>query len=437
MMANGGNKPRTSRRKRINLSGSESLSKESEEKSSKEKESKKAKTDKQNEKKSESKKNSKDSKQKTDKQDDKKSSESKNSSDDPGEGTSHGSNDSQKPSSSPGERNEASSPEPGCSICLGQLENKSFTDSCFHMFCFVCLLEWSKVKAVCPLCKQPFKSIIHNVRSVQDYDQYYLQSTEDNNRNELTMVYGDTAGLPRNFHYRTTQGTERWLLRQQREQERQVRLLQRPTRINTRENWQRMRQAATSAFRSRVYAYDMRVAADESNSNRRLRSRNISPEFFRRNEAQTHRLVPWLNRELNVLLNNHEDHVQFVLELIVELIKRFEIQSEEMFQHIQAFTGARTEHFVHEFYNFARSPYDMAAYDRHAVYDEPELPVHTIDSSSSSSSSIGSIVAGTGARATAASTFEFPRTQSALLHTGCSAVVELQYADRMSMQHPQ
>eukprot|EP00918_Siedleckia_nematoides_P096899 GHVU01212542.1.p3 GENE.GHVU01212542.1~~GHVU01212542.1.p3 ORF type:complete len:123 (-),score=5.73 GHVU01212542.1:71-439(-) len=59
------------------------------------------------------------------------------------------------------------------------------------------------------------------------------------------------------------------------------------------------------------------------------------------------------------------------------------------------------------------------------------------NSSSSSSSSIGSIVAGTGARATAASTFEFPRTQSALLHTGCSAVVELQYADRMSMQHPQ
>lgn len=37
------------------------------------------------------------------------------------------------------------SPEPNCSICLGALENKSFTDSCFHMFCFVCLQEWSKV----------------------------------------------------------------------------------------------------------------------------------------------------------------------------------------------------------------------------------------------------------------------------------------------------
>ena len=37
------------------------------------------------------------------------------------------------------------SPDPGCSICLGQIENMSYTDSCFHKFCFTCLLEWSKV----------------------------------------------------------------------------------------------------------------------------------------------------------------------------------------------------------------------------------------------------------------------------------------------------
>ena len=41
------------------------------------------------------------------------------------------------------------SPEPGCAICLGQIENMSYTDSCFHKFCFTCLLEWSKVSSVC------------------------------------------------------------------------------------------------------------------------------------------------------------------------------------------------------------------------------------------------------------------------------------------------
>lgn len=33
-----------------------------------------------------------------------------------------------------------------CAICLEQLTDKSFTNSCLHMFCFHCLLAWSKVK---------------------------------------------------------------------------------------------------------------------------------------------------------------------------------------------------------------------------------------------------------------------------------------------------
>ena len=37
------------------------------------------------------------------------------------------------------------SPDPTCAICLGQIENMSYTDSCLHKFCFTCLLEWSKV----------------------------------------------------------------------------------------------------------------------------------------------------------------------------------------------------------------------------------------------------------------------------------------------------
>lgn len=69
----------------------------------------------------------------------------------------------------------ASSPPPNCSICLGGLINTSYTDSCMHQFCFACLLQWSKIKTECPLCKQTFKSIIHNVRSNEDYDQYHVQ----------------------------------------------------------------------------------------------------------------------------------------------------------------------------------------------------------------------------------------------------------------------
>jgi E3 ubiquitin-protein ligase Topors len=45
-------------------------------------------------------------------------------------------------------RSRCSSPEPNCAICLGDLENMSYTDSCFHKFCFTCLVEWSKVRRV-------------------------------------------------------------------------------------------------------------------------------------------------------------------------------------------------------------------------------------------------------------------------------------------------
>lgn len=39
------------------------------------------------------------------------------------------------------------SPPPNCSICLGRVKSKCFTDSCMHQFCFSCLLEWSKVRS--------------------------------------------------------------------------------------------------------------------------------------------------------------------------------------------------------------------------------------------------------------------------------------------------
>ena len=52
----------------------------------------------------------------------------------------------QKKHSSKTDQDDRSSPEPNCAICLCKLNNKSFTDSCLHQFCFKCLLEWSKVQ---------------------------------------------------------------------------------------------------------------------------------------------------------------------------------------------------------------------------------------------------------------------------------------------------
>lgn len=58
-----------------------------------------------------------------------------------------------------------SSPPPKCAICLGKCRQKCYTDSCRHQFCYRCLLEWSKIKAECPLCKQVFRSIIYDQKN--------------------------------------------------------------------------------------------------------------------------------------------------------------------------------------------------------------------------------------------------------------------------------
>ncbi|ESP05257.1 hypothetical protein LOTGIDRAFT_208267, partial [Lottia gigantea] len=280
------------------------------------------------------------------------------------------------------------SPDPNCSICLGKLENKSFTDSCFHMFCFVCLLEWSKVKNECPLCKQSFKSIIHNVRSYEDYDQYHLI---------ISRPRSPEHPYSRNFRYRTTLTEDRVFNLRNRvignpvtdpETVLQLQAIGAPTNYPVqayemaRQNWNRRRQASTSDFRRRIYTNGMRLTGIRGANNR---VRECSPAFFTRNPALTHRLVPWLNRELNALLHDEELHVQFLLELIMGLVKRFDIGSEDFYQHVSPFIGRHTRQFMREFESFAKCPYCMVVYDKKAMYE------HVAESVSSDSSTINSV----------------------------------------------
>lgn len=277
----------------------------------------------------------------------------------------------QPPPGSPA-RTGGASPEPNCAICLGKLENKSFTDSCFHQFCYVCLLEWSKVKAECPLCKQTFKSIIHNVRSYEDYDQYHIPRPED--RDPLGDLFSNVG---RRFRYRTTVTDHRYYgsqsledLQRQLQERMEHHSYQRPSRrhypVSNHRAWRTLRQAASSSFRRGIYQNGLK-AKEQTSTRRRMRA--TDPDFFRDNDACTHRLVPWLNRELNAVLEGREDRVAYVLDLIMGLIKRYNINSEEFYQHVYPFIGRHTRHFMHEFLMYAQSPYHMAAYDQHVVYE--------------------------------------------------------------------
>lgn len=282
-----------------------------------------------------------------------------------------------------------SSPEPVCSICLSDLENMSCTNSCLHKFCFTCLLEWSKVKPECPLCKSKFTSIIHTIVSDDRYESYTLPERPPP-APQPAVIPLDPSEVER-FRYGSTLTGERIRARHlHRQLMAELALptmqhgqqlpplpfppsLQLPSgaggSITTGPMWRRRRGRATSEFRRDVYERSLYVDPD-SVVDVTGRFRECSPEWFRNNEASTHRLVPWLNRELCVLLINGSQQSSYVMQLILDTLQRQQITGPEFLELLQPYLGTRTEHFQHEFYHYARSVYDMVGFDRHAVYTE-------------------------------------------------------------------
>ncbi|XP_038207931.1 E3 ubiquitin-protein ligase Topors [Zerene cesonia] len=284
--------------------------------------------------------------------------------------------------SSPPNEGGRSSPPPNCAICLGTCKNKSFTDSCLHQFCFKCLLTWSKVKAECPLCKQNFKSIIHNVRSNHQYEQYMVEQAQDDiERIEIDNFTNTT----RRFRYRTTLT----LPRRDSVAIQQLLLQHYPMMADVLPAPSHRRRPS-SYFRRTVYRHNLwaRPLPDFTG-----RFRDCTPEFYRYNISQMHRLMPWLNRELHYLLNENTGHISYVMSQIIDLLPRYHINSPEFREAVQRYFGDRTEHFLHELYCFASTPYDMAGYDRNVQYTTDSrisTMVNEVLSSSDSESSVDS-----------------------------------------------
>ncbi|XP_008554313.1 E3 ubiquitin-protein ligase Topors [Microplitis demolitor] len=274
--------------------------------------------------------------------------------------------------SNSGERSDGTnSPPPNCSICLGKLINTSFTDSCLHQFCFTCLLQWSRIKTECPLCKQTFKSIIHNVRSEEDYDQYHVPREATLSSTQATASIGVTLALSnasmnaafQRFAYRTTMTPNRRYGRHD------PRL--HPSTLN------QLRQSSVASPQLPT------VTPQERRQRRNIyrtgewsdpvpdvysRFRHCSAEYFRRYPQEVNRLIPWINRDLQTIFNSDEPHIAYVLRVITDLLTRYDMRSPEFRNSIRNFFGLETEHFIHELMNYASTDLSMAAYDDTITY---------------------------------------------------------------------
>ncbi|XP_062460519.1 E3 ubiquitin-protein ligase Topors [Pezoporus occidentalis] len=277
------------------------------------------------------------------------------------------------------------SPDSKCPICLDRFDNVAYLDRCLHRFCFRCVQEWSKNKAECPLCKQPFFSIFHTIRAEDDFKEYILSPLENGS-------FASPDG--RRFRYRTTLTGDRRTGRspsqrtlsppdnslfsegsfgepaRHRDGEMQQ-MIRRPAsrRQGGAEGraWQRMQAEDLINFRRALYRTGVRIRSIQDGG----RYRDISAEFFRRNPACLHRLVPWLKRELTALFGTHASFISIIQHIIMSNVTKYDLESQAFADEIKPFLLDRTEHFLHEFISFARCPFNLEAYDQHANYDCP------------------------------------------------------------------
>lgn len=66
------------------------------------------------------------------------------------------------------EQNSFTSSDLRCSICLTFMEDPTILSNCFHTFCYVCIIEWLKMKPECPLCKRSPQYFKHKFQLLPD-----------------------------------------------------------------------------------------------------------------------------------------------------------------------------------------------------------------------------------------------------------------------------
>lgn len=264
----------------------------------------------------------------------------------------------------PSSRN-SSSPETSCVICLEEPSNKAIPDSCFHQFCYSCIVEWANVSAKCPLCKQAFSSIKHSIKSSEHYDRYVVDVQP--RTPEIASVH-DTRISVRDA---TSSGGLREL---DSTQHRRESGMQAPW-----DYYVNMRNPIVyilmDVTRQRLQLYER----DLWTVPHIYYHRHMSPELY------IDRLVPWLNRELRELMEGDRGLADTAVARVLSLISSFHIKDPNFAREMEPFIHRYTEHFVHEFYLFANSTIEtMADYDRGTTYGSRFLAIGRLNAIESS-----------------------------------------------------
>lgn len=93
------------------------------------------------------------------------------------------------------------------------------------------------------------------------------------------------------------------------------------------------------------------------------------------------------------MLNENVGHISYVVSRILELLPQYSIISPEFREAMHRYFGDNTDHFLHELYCFASTPYHMNGYERNVQYTTDNTistMVNEVLSSSESEASVDS-----------------------------------------------
>ncbi|XP_050543203.1 E3 ubiquitin-protein ligase Topors-like [Daktulosphaira vitifoliae] len=282
-------------------------------------------------------------------------------------------------------------PETHCSICLEELNNKCYSDSCWHVFCFECLKRWSTIESSCPLCKKGFKFINHTFIEQGIHETYEVPiQGRDASQRIFLRPFADVNRM--NLLLDLVRRNERLISEQDRGYSHyHQRQFPGESNFTVFNGHLIRRQTHGQTMRVRVYTDNIWAVPLPDLSGR---FRDCSSAFYRDNPAQMYRLVGFIVRDISAireiersegLRSDNPNDEDYITNIIMQTIINYEIRESFTTAVLRPFLGEYTDHFCHELHNYATSPNDMIGYDRNVRYNSrPGFPslqngINTID----------------------------------------------------------
>jgi E3 ubiquitin-protein ligase Topors len=247
----------------------------------------------------------------------------------------------------------------------------------------ICILQWSQLtrtNPTCPICKQPFTSLIHSMTSEKEFRVHYLErySNRPNNTTTTSSTTHPTNGTRNTSQPYKTKIDYTNALRNSMYSD--ILMLRRAVYpftivIHVLLNIPTIFSSVLQTITLDYIRYARKLKAIPQSYHTFSQRPQLTPQQVK--PEMIHKIRPWITRELTAITGLQD--VSVLTELIISLLTKSNIYSTEVHKSLQEFLGDNVDIFVHELVCFACSSHkDVASYDKYVRYDKPTVTYQRI-----------------------------------------------------------